>query len=82
MDKVYENLKYIRSSLSGQLRGKYPYRNVPLRARWHSPGLAVIENMETGDTWFGDGSSYDIRKSILLACILAWTCWSSGSSDP
>lgn len=68
MDKVYENLKYIRSSLSGQLRGKYPYHNVPLRARWHSPGLAVIENMETGDTWFGDGSSHDIRKAIL--CLL------------
>ena len=64
-DKVYENLKYIRSSIQGQLRGKPYYANYPLRAHWQSPGLAVIENVETGDTWYGDGSSLDIRKAIL-----------------
>mgnify|MGYP000871189157 CR=1 FL=1 len=64
-DKVYENLKYIRSSIQGQLRGKPRYTNCPLRAHWQSPGLAVIENVETGDVWYGDGSSGDIRWAII-----------------
>lgn len=64
-DKVYENLKYIRSSLRGQLRGKPYHTNCPLRAHWHIPGLAVIENVETGDVCYGDGSSGDIRWAIL-----------------
>jgi hypothetical protein len=64
-DNIYENLKYIRSSLRGQLRGKPYHSNCPLRAHWQSPGLAVIENVETGDVWYGDGSSGDIRWAII-----------------
>lgn len=51
MDKeAYENLKYIRSSLRGQLRGKYHYHSFPLRANWEAEGLARVVNTETGES--------------------------------
>lgn len=66
MDKeVYENLKYIRKSLSGQLRGKYPYHNVPLRAKWEAPGLAYVYNTETGESSWGKGDSQHLRYAII-----------------
>lgn len=64
-DKVYENLKYIRSSLSGQLRGKQPYYNIPLQARWQAPGLAHIYHMETGESSWGKGDSQHLRFAII-----------------
>lgn len=66
MDKeVYENLKYIRSSLSGQLRGKYHYHNVPLRANWEAEGLARVVNTETGESSLGKGDSQHLRYAIV-----------------
>ena len=66
MDKqVYENLKYIRKSLSGQLRGRYPYHNVPLRAKWEAPGLAYVYNTETGESSWGKGDSQHLRYAII-----------------
>ena len=64
-DKVYENLKYIRSSLSGQLRGKYPYHNIPLRANWEADGLARVVNTETGESSWGKGDSQHLRCAII-----------------
>lgn len=66
MDKeVYENLKYIRSSLSGQLRGKYPYSNSPLRANWEADGLARVVNTETGESSWGKGDAQHLRCAII-----------------
>ena len=66
MDKeVYENLKYIRSSLSGQLRGKYPYYNIPLRAKWEAPGLAHVYNTKTGESSWGKGDAQHLRYAII-----------------
>lgn len=64
-NKVYENLKYIRSSLSGQLRGKYPYHNIPLRANWEAEGLARVVNTETGESSWGNGDSQHLRYAII-----------------
>lgn len=63
--QVYENLKYIRSSLSGQLRGKYPYHNIPLRAKWEAPGLAYVYNTETWESSLGKGDSQHLREAII-----------------
>lgn len=65
MDKVYENLKYIRSSLRGQLRGKHPYHNVPLRAYWEAEGLARVVNTETGESSRGKGDAQHLRYAII-----------------
>lgn len=66
MDKeVYENLKYIRSSLSGHLRGKCHYHNVPLRAHWEAEGLARVVNTETGESSWGKGDAQHLRYAII-----------------
>lgn len=66
MDKeVYENLKYIRKSLSGQLRGKYPLPQRPLRAKWKAPGLARVYNAKTGESSWGKGDAQHLRYAIV-----------------
>lgn len=64
-NEVYTNLKYIRSSLRGQLRGKYPYHNIPLRANWEADGLARVVNTETGESSWGKGDSQHLRSAII-----------------
>ena len=64
-NKVYENLKYIRNSLRGQLRGKFPYHNIPLRANWEADGLARVVNTETGESSWGKGDSQHLRSAII-----------------
>nr|DAE22025.1 MAG TPA: hypothetical protein [Podoviridae sp. ctRnx2] len=64
-EQVYENLKYIRKSLSAQLRGKYPYHNVPLRAKWEADGRACVVNTETGESSLGKGDAQHLRYAII-----------------
>lgn len=59
------NLRRLRTTLLGGLRGKPHYLNCPLKAHWVEPGVAEVLDVASGECVRGDGSSLFIRGAIL-----------------